>query len=45
VRPDALRVAPPLLVEPDEIDRALKILAGIMGGIMGSAADGTAAGA
>jgi acetylornithine/N-succinyldiaminopimelate aminotransferase len=31
VRPDALRVAPPLLVSDGEIDAALGILAGIMG--------------
>jgi acetylornithine aminotransferase len=31
VRPDAIRVAPPLLVGDDEIDTALGILAGALG--------------
>jgi acetylornithine aminotransferase len=30
VRPDAVRVAPPLLVSAEEIDAALGILAGVM---------------
>jgi len=32
VRPDAIRVAPPLLVSDDEVDAALAILAGVMAG-------------
>jgi acetylornithine/succinyldiaminopimelate/putrescine aminotransferase len=35
VRPDAIRVAPPLLVSDREIDAALRILAGVMGPVMG----------
>jgi predicted acetylornithine/succinylornithine family transaminase len=31
VRPDAIRVAPPLLVSDGEVDAALEILAGVMG--------------
>jgi acetylornithine/N-succinyldiaminopimelate aminotransferase len=31
VRPDAIRVAPPLLVSDGEVDTALEILAGVMG--------------
>jgi acetylornithine aminotransferase len=34
VRPDAVRVAPPLLVTDDEIDAALAILADVMTGVM-----------
>jgi acetylornithine/succinyldiaminopimelate/putrescine aminotransferase len=32
VRPDAIRVAPPLLVSDGEIDAALAIMGGVMGG-------------
>ena len=35
VRPDAVRVAPPLLVTDDEIDAALAILADVMTGVLG----------
>ena len=34
VRPDAVRVAPPLLVTDDEIDTALAILAEVMTGVL-----------
>jgi acetylornithine aminotransferase len=34
VRPDAVRVAPPLLVTDNEIDAALAILADVMTGIL-----------
>jgi acetylornithine aminotransferase len=34
VRPDAIRVAPPLLVRDDEIDTALGILAGALGAVL-----------
>ncbi len=35
VRPDALRVAPPLLVSDQEIDEALAILSGVLGEVRG----------
>ena len=37
VRPDALRLAPPLLVEPAEIDRALELLAGALASVRADA--------
>ena len=40
VRPDAIRVAPPLLVRDDEIDAALRILDGALGDAL-SGASGT----
>jgi acetylornithine/N-succinyldiaminopimelate aminotransferase len=42
VRPDAIRVAPPLLVSDGEIDAALAILGTVMGGVMGGAPGGPA---
>jgi acetylornithine aminotransferase len=33
VRPDAVRLAPPLLVRDDELDRALDVLAAVLGGL------------
>ncbi len=38
VRPDAVRVAPPLLVSDDEVDEALTILGVVLGGLAGDAA-------
>ena len=35
VRPDAVRLAPPLLVRDDEIDEALRILGGVLAGLWG----------
>ena len=37
VRPDAVRVAPPLLVRDEEIDAALGVLAGALADVMGAA--------
>jgi acetylornithine aminotransferase len=34
VRPDAIRVAPPLLVRDDEIDAALGILRAVLGDVL-----------
>jgi acetylornithine/N-succinyldiaminopimelate aminotransferase len=39
VRPDAVRVAPPLLVDDGEIDRALAILGGVMTEVMAGTGD------
>ena len=38
VRPDAVRVAPPLLVSDDEVDEALTILGVVLGELVGGAA-------
>jgi acetylornithine/succinyldiaminopimelate/putrescine aminotransferase len=35
VRPDAIRVAPPLLVSDDEVDSALAILGSVLGSMRG----------
>jgi acetylornithine/N-succinyldiaminopimelate aminotransferase len=43
VRPDAVRVAPPLLVTDDEIDAALAILADVMTGVLADATADTTA--
>ena len=40
VRPDAIRVAPPLLVRDDEIDAALGILAGALGDALAATSGG-----
>jgi len=40
VRPDAIRVAPPLLVRDDEIDAALEILGGVLEAVGGGEPDG-----
>ena len=44
VRPDAIRVAPPLLVSDGEIDTALEILSGVMTDLMTGTVTGTATG-
>ena len=36
VRPDAVRLAPPLLVRDDEIDEALHILGGVLAELRGA---------
>jgi acetylornithine aminotransferase len=43
VRPDAVRVAPPLLVTDDEIDAALAILTDVMTGILAETTAATSA--
>jgi acetylornithine/N-succinyldiaminopimelate aminotransferase len=43
VRPDAVRVAPPLLVTDGEIDAALAILTGVLTGVMATATAAAAA--
>jgi len=35
VRPDAVRLAPPLLVRDEELDRALDVLAEVLGALFG----------
>ena len=42
MRPDAVRVAPPLLVGDDEIDAALAILSGALADVTAGEADVTA---
>jgi acetylornithine/succinyldiaminopimelate/putrescine aminotransferase len=39
VRPDAIRVAPPLLVNDDELDAALRILGDVLGDVSSDKAD------
>ena len=39
VRPDAVRLAPPLLVRDEELDRALDVLADVLGALFGGGAE------